>query len=372
MKAIFNKFSIVGLAAMVFAFSCKKDEVKALLTSPTGNVINGFTSSSATIATLKGTTSGGNDSTNVVTFSWPAVNYGAQVAVTYALQFDTPSDTSGATGWSAATSVSIPAKILTKSFLGADFNQLLYQQMQLQAGKPTPIVVRLKADVNQGGGYASAIKSVYSNVIPLAVTCYQIIVVYPLFNVPGSYQGWNPADSTPGSIITDSKGTGSYEGYIYVVPGDQFKFANGSWAKNWGSTAAEPAPLTGTLKSGASNVGGTYITTAGIYKVNMDINALTYSVTLTNWALIGDFNTWTADAPMTYNAATKVLTASVNFGAGGGFKFRANGAWTIQFGMLNGRISGAGSAGNITAPSGTHVVTLDLSRGDGNYTFGIL
>jgi len=312
---------------------------------------------------------GGNDSTTVVTFSWPATNYSTQVAVTYTLQFDTPADTIGTNNsWSGATNVSTTANSLTKAFLGTDFNQLLYQQMSLQADKATPIIVRLKSDVNQLNSDKSTIKTVYSNVIPMTVTAYQIIVVYPLFNIPGSYQGWNPADSTPGHIITDLKGNGNYEGYIYVTPSDQFKFANGSWAKNWGSTESEPAPLTGSLKSSGSNLGGNYVTSAGLYRVSMDFNALTYAVTLTNWAVIGDFNSW-ADAPMVYNAATKVLTASINFGTGGGFKFRANADWTIQFGMANGKLSGSG--GNITAPSGTHIVTLDLSKGAGNYTFGI-
>ena len=72
---------------------------------------------------------------------------------------------------------------------------------------------------------------------------------------------------------------------------------------------------------------------------------------------------------MTPDAAKQIWTATVTFGDTDGekeFKFRADGAWDIQYGNggdgLDNLVCDGGS-GNLVAPAaGTYKVTLDLSK----------
>ena len=48
--------------------------------------------------------------------------------------------------------------------------------------------------------------------------------------------------------------------------------------------------------------------------------------------MIGDFNGWGGDQVMTWDATNHVFTGTIDAAAAGAFKFRANGAWTINLG----------------------------------------
>ena len=92
-----------------------------------------------------------------------------------------------------------------------------------------------------------------------------------------------------------------------------------------------------------------------------------------SWGVVGGFaeSSWTdgQDVVMTPDAAKQIWTATVTFGDTDGekeFKFRADGAWDIQYGNggdgLDNLVCDGGS-GNLVAPAaGTYKVTLDLSK----------
>src|SRR5258708_15863773 len=61
-----------------------------------------------------------NDNDSVLTLSWPPVSYGSSVAVTYTLELDTQSDTSGATAWGKAHKFVAGNNVLKYSFAGKD------------------------------------------------------------------------------------------------------------------------------------------------------------------------------------------------------------------------------------------------------------
>ena len=91
MRTIIKYFSFLLLLA-----GCKKDGTPVQLRTAGSGAIKASTTN-IVLATS-------NDNDTVVTFSWPATDFGAKVAITYSLQLDQPSDTSGSSAWGKAIS----------------------------------------------------------------------------------------------------------------------------------------------------------------------------------------------------------------------------------------------------------------------------
>ncbi|GMT44352.1 MAG: hypothetical protein IEMM0006_0184 [bacterium] len=188
---------------------------------------------------------------------------------------------------------------------------------------------------------------------------------YPLLHVPGSYQGWDPANNK--TVIASVKSDGKYEGYLYFPDaGTQFKFVKGTtWSDpNWGDNGAN-----GTLDPGGDNI---TVADAGYYKVNVDLNKLTYSTVKTTWGIIGDATAdgWNSDQNMTYDPTTGTWTATLDLTVGQ-IKFRANDSWDINYGDngATGVLEEGGDNINITT-AGTYIITLKLGAPD--YTYSIV
>jgi starch-binding outer membrane protein SusE/F len=160
MKTVFNKF-FAGMAAMLAVVllmlaGCKKDLQTATLAPGS---LTGLSASSSTLVL----DSSGGGTKNAVTLSWPAVNYGAKVAVTYTLQIDSMKG-----DFSKAVSINL-ASGLAKSYSEADFNTLALS-LGLVPAAAGQLQVRVKADVNQSTGAASSVSTTVSNVLNLSVT----------------------------------------------------------------------------------------------------------------------------------------------------------------------------------------------------------
>jgi hypothetical protein len=88
---------------------------------------------------------------------------------------------------------------------------------------------------------------------------------------------------------------------------------------------------------------------------------MTYSITnITSMGIIGDATTggWETETALTYNAENNTWEATDVVLTAGTIKFRANGAWDINFGgsLDNLTINGE----NITVEAGTYSVVLTL------------
>ncbi len=208
-------------------------------------------------------------------------------------------------------------------------------------------------------GYASAgmLTNPGGN-IPVPAAGYYLIKANPVamtysltlttWGVMGDYNGW--ASQTDMTYNATSK---IFSLGLHLTSGGAFKFRGTSdWAINYGSTAADGT----TLDPGGSNIP---VATTADYALTLDLshpNAYTYSAN--TWGAIGDFNSWGGDAVMTWDAVNHVFTANITAAAAGVFKFRANGAWTINFGGSLGSLTQDGA--NIPIPSaGTYTLTLD-------------
>ena len=349
-------------ALALLVFSCNKPDAKLTLARSTAFGAAALTADSSSV-----TLSSGNDTDTVITFNWPALNYGQEVAVTYTIQLDVVSDTSNA--WANAKSFSVGNNVLTFSFMGKDLNNLA-GSMGLNPGSSNPVVVRVMSQVNQYNGSASAIATVYSNTLLLNVTPYELDLY-----VPGAYQNWDPA-SAP--VLAPVNGrAGLYEGYVDITGSglQYFKYTN---APDWNHTNYGDGG-NGTFSTDGA-AAGLSVPNGGYYELTANLNNNTWTATATTWSIVGDATPggWNTDTQMTYDATNQVWTVTAPMLAAGSFKFRANDAWVIDFGLdAGGNLHYADNpffgytAGlnNLTVPSdGTYTIILDLHV-SGKYTY---
>jgi hypothetical protein len=186
--------------------------------------------------------------------------------------------------------------------------------------------------------------------------------VYPVIYVPGSHQGWKPAEAPQlASVLSD----GNFEGYVnFTSANTEFKFTQGpNWDVNWGDDGGN-----GTLEPNGANI---VAAEAGYYKINVDLNAMTYTLTKTTWGIIGSATPgkWDSDQPMTYNSVTGMWEITLDLTAGD-VKFRANSNWDLNYGDDGGNGTLERNGANIAVPTaGKYVVTMKLGTPD--YTYSI-
>lgn len=163
----------------------------------------------------------------------------------------------------------------------------------------------------------------------------------PFIYFIGATDGWKSSDQKL-ALVDDAKGV--YTGYVYLADpnaaGFEFKFqrAQGNWDTAIGA---------GTFVSfGGAAIGvdnGNIVVNAGEGVYYMDVNLSEGTITATKietMGMIGDFNKWAGDAPMTWNAEEYCFEATNVGVTADGWKFRVNGGWDINLG---------GSLNNLTA-----------------------
>lgn len=163
----------------------------------------------------------------------------------------------------------------------------------------------------------------------------------PFIYFIGSTDGWKSNDQKL-ALVDDAKGV--YTGYVYLADpnaaGFEFKFqrAQGNWDTAIGA---------GTFVSfGGAAIGvdnGNIGVNAGKGVYYMDVNLSEGTITATKietMGMIGGFNKWAGDAPMTWNAEEYCFEATNVGVTADGWKFRVNGGWDINLG---------GSLNNLTA-----------------------
>ena len=372
MKKINRNIICIGVLMLLLS-ACQKTDKKYTITS------GSFSQSSS----LKATTTAPaladsiqNDTATI--FTWSTAVFGDQGAVSYVLQIDVPSDTVGDSAWSKAVSYSVN-NATRLGLIVQDLNTVA-SNLKMTIGTAGYLAVRVKAIVYQNSGTPSTVLPTYTNTLLITVVPYSLTLY-----VPNSYQSFTFTAATPTlNVVPDSSGI--YEGYIYLgssTTGQSFKYTNAPdfVHVNYGDAGSGMMTTDGTAPSMGVSSGGYYEVTA-----NFKTNA--WTATKTTWALIGDATAkgWTADNEMTYNDTTKVWTVTTDFVTAGSFKFRANDAWSIDFGVpatyTVGDLSGPlvyvdnpfflyNPQGNLSvAVAGNYTVTLDLHV-SGHYTFSL-
>ena len=162
----------------------------------------------------------------------------------------------------------------------------------------------------------------------------------PFIYFIGATDGWTNAEQKL-ALVDDAKGV--YTGYLYCADpngrGNQFKFqrVSGSWDNEINSGAFS------TFSGAATSEGGNISVNAGEGVYYFDVNLGEGTITATKvetMGIIGGFNNWAGDAPMTWNAEEYCFEATNVGVTADGWKFRVNGDWPINLG---------GSLNNLTA-----------------------
>lgn len=343
---------LAGFAVLfVLLIGCKKE---ANLTTLQAVTFNTDLTASKSLLVLDE-----SDSSNaVITFNWPEVSYPVKAPVTYTLQISTPLDTIGTTPWSNAVNLEIGDDILSKSLQGKELSKIA-QDLGLKPEESGTLIFRVQSYLD---------RNAYSGSVSVNVTPYSFFSGFPSLWVPGDFQGWNPA---AGPKLVSLKSNMLYEGYIYIPAGgtNQFKFtAQPAW---------EPMAYGdgGAGKLIEANYDGSNFTapSEGYYNLTADLNTMKYTVTKTTWSIIGDATPggWDKDTQMVYDPASKLWTLTVAMKSSGSYKFRANNAWVIDFGIdSSGKLIYAdhpvlGNTPNLSNLSitedGNYTITLDLS-----------
>ena len=347
----------LGLAILFFSLAgCEDDPTLTTLKKVEFN-------STASVSASQLVLTEADSTTTVITLNWPAVDYYIDAPVTYSLQITTPEDT---TDWGSAYEVEVGNDILTCVLTGRELNNIA-TTLGIETETQGNLVFRVKSYVD---------RVAFSQAMTVGVTTYKEFSGYPALWVPGDYQGWNPA--TAPTIVSVNE-DGVYEGYIYIPEGVSLQFkltAQPDWEPMAYGDGGD-----GVLIEANFSGGNFTALSAGYYFVAADLNNMTYLLIKTTWGIIGGATPggWDSDTQLTYNAGSQTWSVTADMKADGSFKFRANNAWQMDFGIdAEGNLAYANhpwltyvEGPQLTVPEdGNYTITLDLHN-SGNYTYKI-
>ncbi|NHN26715.1 DUF5116 domain-containing protein [Flavobacterium jejuense] len=305
-----------------------------------------------------------------VSLTWSKADFGTPTEITYSVEvdksgdnFDTPTVITSTTN----NYVTITSDVLNSASVGVGL--VPFSEGGLE--------IRIKATVG-----TTASNESFSDVITYLVTPYstdlpKIYVVGNFLSSSGYGNDWTAADAVP--IAASAFGKTDFEGYVYMNgTSNEFKFlpTNISFDGDYGDDGSFSGVLVQTGESNCQlNGAGYYNVKANTGEVSADNpNGLTYSTTLTNWAITGSATplSWPSgpegtdgqDHDMTYNQTTKKWEITINLTGGNEIKFRANNAWALNFGDddTSDNLLNAGGGNIAVNASGTYFVELDFSN----------
>ena len=163
----------------------------------------------------------------------------------------------------------------------------------------------------------------------------------PFIYFIGATDGWKSSDQKL-ALVDDAKGV--YTGYVYLADpnkaGYEFKFQRkaGDWDR---AIAASDFVTFNESAIGAANGNLGVKDGEGVYYMDVNLSEGTITATkVETMGIIGGFNNWAGDAPMTWNPEEYCFEATNVGVTADGWKFRVNGDWPINLG---------GSLNNLTA-----------------------
>ncbi|AWM13122.1 hypothetical protein DI487_04035 [Flavobacterium sediminis] len=298
-------------------------------------------------------------------FVWTAANYNGNVAINYSVEMDlTGGDFSNAQvlgGTSSDLQAPVTVETLNNACTALGANP--YEASSFD--------VRVVSSV---GSNSTAYSPMVSNIVTIVITPYttespKLYVIGNFLSGSGYGADWTPDASLP-ALASSGYGLTDFEGYVYMnVTSPEFKLlpTNSSFDGDYGDDGTFTGAL---LQDGEVNV---QLSAGSYYKINANTTTMTYTTTATQWAVTGSATTlgWPAgpdgtdgqDVDLTYNTATKKWEVITTLTGGQELKFRANNAWTLNYGDdgADGSLNEGGA--NITiATTGSYLIELDLSN----------
>ena len=174
----------------------------------------------------------------------------------------------------------------------------------------------------------------------------------PFIYFIGSTDGWKSNDQKL-ALVDDAKGV--YTGYVYLADpngaGFEFKFQRAK--DNW-ETAIGASTFVTFKESAIGVANGNLGVKDGEGVYYMDVNLSEGTITATKvetMGIIGGFNNWAGDAPMTWNPEEYCFEATNVGVTADGWKFRVNGDWPINLGGSRNNLTAGGD--NLTVAGNT-------------------
>ena len=292
-------------------------------------------------------------------FTWSLADFGVKTQVNYSLE--------------AATAANSDAKVVIVSGITADtealeagsitfeveyekLNAILFNDLKLNDGVAENVLFTIGAKV---GEYAP----VYSNAITVSCKVTAAEKQYPKLYVVGSYNGWSHDKN---QYLFDFAGTDAvYQGMVDFGEdhaANEFKITGGGWGNDEHSMdgAHDAESKTIALVAGGGDNINVY-QAKRFYHLTFDrALTLTADFSFDQLGVIGDFNGWGADVVMEFNASKQRFYADVEFAADGGFKFRADAGWDVNWGVKDGVLEAG--ADNIPVTAGNYRVYVNMNN----------
>lgn len=182
---------------------------------------------------------------------------------------------------------------------------------------------------------------------------------YVSASYPGSgFTDWSPGNSP--MVKSNEANPNNVEGYVYMANAtNSWKFAS---QPDWDGPNYGPASSPGELDDdpGADD----FSLPAGYYRLRVDagVDPMTYTAIAMVWGVTGDLTGWGSDIHLGYDPELQIWKGAMHMPVGG-WKFRANDDWDLNYGADAGSSELSEGGDNIaTALEGDYAVTLDLSR----------
>ena len=345
-----TKYILSMAAAIGMIAGCQKPEM-VQISAPenvVAPVLNAVADINITAANL------GLESVN---FSWSAADFGAKTQIDYAIEVAKAGSsvksivTSGVT----ATSAVVPFETL---------NAILLYDLELASGVAENLEFYVSAKV---GEYAK----VYSNAVTVSATATAAEKEYAKLYVVGSYNGWSHDKN---QYLFDFAGEDRvYQGMIDFGAdhaSNEFKITAGAWGNDEHSMngAHDAESKTIALVAGGGDNINVY-QAKRFYHLTFDrALTLTADFSFDQIGVIGDFNGWGGDVVMEFNAEKQRFYADVEFPADGGFKFRADAGWDVNWGSTGSGVLDSGD--NIPVTAGNYRVYLNMNNA-GEMTYSL-
>jgi len=289
-----------------------------------------------------------NKDDSVAVISWEPADFGVTTQVDYVLELSKADGSAKKTLAAGVTKTEATVAYL-------DLNGIVYADFELEAGIPHDLLLTVGASVGVTETY-------WSEPMTITVTATAAAKVYPKLFVVGSYNGWS---HDANQYIFDFEGSdNSYEGMVDFGEdhaANEFKITGGAWGKDEhsmnGAHEAETKKIS-LVVGGGDNI---YVYQAKRYYHLTFTRTpdLTADFSFDQIGVIGDFNGWGADVVMQFNPATQKFYADVEFPADGGFKFRADAGWDVNWGSTGSGVLDSGD--NIPVKAGNYRVYLNMN-----------
>ena len=298
----------------------------------------------------------------VIAISWDAADFGEQINPAYTLFASNDEREVSVVAGVAATKIDLTYEQLNIAVA----RPVEENGLGLAIGVASDIKLRIGARVGSNG------KFFYTDYATLTVTPASFEKTYPMIYMPGSYQGWNPGNAaTNYQVLYSFAANAVFEGIADFGKAEdasrEWKFTKeANWNFDWGvakggEQAAEAATLTLINNDGGERDNIKAFTAKRFYHFTFDTTSgvLTNNYSFNQVGVVGDFNGWGNDAVMEFNAYKRRFYVDVE-NLSGGFKFRADADWALNWGVKDGAVATGGD--NISCETaGNYRVYLYIS-----------